>query len=137
MQQNYRRTRIPKCDFNKVALLCNFIDMTHWHGCFPVNLLHILKTPFLKNTSGWLLLMMVTPYPPHKNDIFNSGFLQQRWPNLHDILDLVTFTKEILSGRLYFLCSDHYEKVHNFALFTKIFCANPECLQAVVCYLNQ
>ena len=29
---------MPKCDFNKVALL------------------HIFKTPFLKNTSGWLLL---------------------------------------------------------------------------------
>ena len=26
------------------------------HGCFPVNLLHIFRTPFLKNTSGWLLL---------------------------------------------------------------------------------
>ena len=27
-----------------------------WHGCSPVNLLHIFRTPFLKNTSGWLLL---------------------------------------------------------------------------------
>ena len=26
------------------------------HGCSPVNLLHIFRTPFLKNTSGQLLL---------------------------------------------------------------------------------
>ena len=26
------------------------------HGCSPVNLLHIFKTPFVKNTSGELLL---------------------------------------------------------------------------------
>ena len=26
------------------------------HGCSPVNLLHIFRTLFLKNTSGWLLL---------------------------------------------------------------------------------
>ena len=56
---------------------------------------------------------------------------------MHDILDLVTFTKEILSGRAHFLCSDHYEKVNNLALFTKILYANSECLQVVVCYLNQ
>ena len=37
---------MPKCDFNKVAL----------HGCTPVNLLHIIRTPFTKNTYGWLLL---------------------------------------------------------------------------------
>ena len=28
------------------------------HGCSPVNLLHIFRTPFLKNTSRWLLLMI-------------------------------------------------------------------------------
>ena len=40
---------MPKCNFNKVAkqLL---------HGCFPVNLLYIFRTPSPRNTSGWLLL---------------------------------------------------------------------------------
>ena len=37
-----------KCDFNKVAL----------HGCSPVNLLHIFRTPFPRNTSRWLLLIL-------------------------------------------------------------------------------
>ena len=26
------------------------------HGCSPVNLLYIFRTPFPKNTSGWLIL---------------------------------------------------------------------------------
>ena len=36
--------------------LRNFIEITLRHGCSPVNLLHIFRTPFLKNTSGRLLL---------------------------------------------------------------------------------
>ena len=28
------------------------------HGCSPVNLLHVFRTPFLKNTSVWLLLKL-------------------------------------------------------------------------------
>ena len=37
--------------FNKATLLKS-------HGCSPVNLLQIFRTPFLKNTSGWLFLEM-------------------------------------------------------------------------------
>ena len=39
-----------------IKLLCIFIEIAFRHGCFPVNLLHIFRTPFLKNTSGRLLL---------------------------------------------------------------------------------
>ena len=39
-----------------IKLLCNFIENAIRHGRSPVNLLHIFRTPFLKNTSGWLLL---------------------------------------------------------------------------------
>ena len=45
---------MPKCDFNKVAL--HFIEITLRHGYSHVNLLYIFRTPFLKNTSRWLLL---------------------------------------------------------------------------------
>ena len=38
---------MPKSDFNKVAVR---------HGCSPVNLLPIFRTPFPRNTSGWLPL---------------------------------------------------------------------------------
>ena len=33
----------------------NFIEITLRYGCSPVNLLHIFRTPFPKNTSKWLL----------------------------------------------------------------------------------
>ena len=40
-----------------IKLLCNFIiEITLRHGCCPVNLLHIFRTPFPKNTYGGLLL---------------------------------------------------------------------------------
>ena len=57
MKQIYRRTPMPKCDFNKVA--SNFTEIALQHWCSPVNLLHIFRTPFpfLKNTSEWLLLL--------------------------------------------------------------------------------
>ena len=48
MQQIYRRTHMPKCD--------NFIEITLRHGCSPVNLLHIFRTPFYKNAYGGLVL---------------------------------------------------------------------------------
>ena len=47
IQKVYRRTPMPKCDFIKVALL---------HGCSPVNLLYIFRTPFPKSNSKELLL---------------------------------------------------------------------------------
>ena len=36
---------------------CNFIEIALQHGCSPVDLLHIFRTPSLKNTSGRLLLI--------------------------------------------------------------------------------
>ena len=41
-----------------IKLQSNFIEITLRHGCSPVNLLYIFRTPFLKNTSGRLLLNM-------------------------------------------------------------------------------
>ena len=45
---------MPKCDFNKVV-----IENTLWYGFSPVNLLHIFRTPFTKNTSERMLLIIV------------------------------------------------------------------------------
>ena len=39
-----------------INLQCNFIEIALQHGCSPVNVLHIFKTPFLRNTSGRLPL---------------------------------------------------------------------------------
>ena len=58
----YRRTPFPKWSVISIKLLCNVIEIALWHGCSPVNVLHILRLPFPKNTSdtsGRLLLYYV------------------------------------------------------------------------------
>ena len=40
----------------KIVKQSNFIEMALRHGYSPVNLLHIFRTSFSKNTSGRLLL---------------------------------------------------------------------------------
>ena len=45
-----------------IKLQGNFIDIALRHGCSPVNLLHIFRTPFPKNTSGWLLVRCIQNY---------------------------------------------------------------------------
>ena len=35
-----------------IKLQSNFIEITIWHGCSAVNLLHIFRTPFLMNIFG-------------------------------------------------------------------------------------
>ena len=42
-----------------IKLQSNFIVITLQQWCSPVNLLHIFRTPFLKSTSGWLLLKVI------------------------------------------------------------------------------
>ena len=61
-----------------INLLCNFIEIALRHGCSPVNLLHILRTPFCKNTSEGLLLIIViviTTISLMSKDKFNWVFL--------------------------------------------------------------
>ena len=38
------------------AMLCNFFEVSLRHGCSPVNLLHIFRTPFYMSTYGGSLL---------------------------------------------------------------------------------
>ena len=51
--------------FDKVAILrpATLLKKRLWHRCFPVNFAKFLRTPFLQNTSGRLLLQIaeVTP----------------------------------------------------------------------------
>ena len=39
-----------------IKLLCSFIEIALRHVCSSVNLLHIFRTPFSKNTFGRMLL---------------------------------------------------------------------------------
>ena len=52
---------MPESLFNKVAGLrpATLLKKRLWHRCFPVNFLKTLRTPFLQNTSGRLLLILI------------------------------------------------------------------------------
>ena len=63
MQQIYRRKPMPKCDFDKDAKQLYWNCTSTWVS--PVNLLHIFRTTFLKNTSGWLLLKIFSFFLQH------------------------------------------------------------------------
>ena len=60
--KKYRKFRgeHPCLSVISIKLQNNFIKITLRHGCSPVNLLHIFRTPFPKNTPGWLFLKKFT-----------------------------------------------------------------------------
>ena len=54
---------LHRCSFKNLKICNKFtgehpcvIEITVWHGCSPVDFLHIFWTPFPKNTSGGLLV---------------------------------------------------------------------------------
>ena len=53
-------------------MLSYFIEIALRHGCSPVNLLRILRTPFLKNTSGRLLLFIIFDKVKFSTHMINS-----------------------------------------------------------------
>ena len=46
---------MPKCDL-KLKLQRNVIEIALWYRCSPINLLHIIRTPFYRNTSGFYFM---------------------------------------------------------------------------------
>ena len=99
-QQIYRRTTpMPKCDFNKVALHCIFIEIILPHGCSPVNLQHIFRTPFPQNTSGRLLLRINYRLPEATIDTRESWTKPFKTDNS---CDKNCKSYEIFSSKLYF-----------------------------------
>ena len=41
---------------NAISIKKNFIEIALRHGFSPVNLLHIFRSPFPGNTTGWVLV---------------------------------------------------------------------------------
>ena len=41
-----------------VKLFCSFVEITLRHGCLPIDLLHIFRIAFPKNTYRWLLVQL-------------------------------------------------------------------------------
>ena len=54
----------------------NVIEIALLHGFSPVNLLHIFRTPFSQNTTGWLLLQYIwTDYTKIQTDYWEKILL--------------------------------------------------------------
>ena len=66
---------MPKGDFNKVACKLR-------RGCSPVNFLHIFRTPFPRNTFGWLLLSFTN------QTYLSSGFRNRTCVSLQILKEL-------------------------------------------------
>ena len=76
-----------------IKLFCNFIEITFRHGCSPVNLQHIFRTPFLNDTSGTLLL---------RNVIIMNYFLLVEVVDFHNNMIFSTVLKVKVGCLLYF-----------------------------------
>ena len=73
MQQIYMKT--PCRSVISIKFQSNFIEITLRDGCSTVNLLHISRTTFSKNTSEGLLLS-ISPFfsIPHSSLFFSHSF---------------------------------------------------------------
>ena len=65
---------------------------------------------FFRVLSGvWLVFdLYYKVLTPYKNEVFHKGLLQEILPNPQFRVDSVTFTEEILCGKLHFLCNVIY-----------------------------
>ena len=63
--------------FNKVSGLrhATLLKKRVWHRCFPVNFVKLLRTPFLQNTLGRLLLKKLRYTLFYKNDFIRTKAL--------------------------------------------------------------
>ena len=72
---------LPNRSVVSIKMLCNSIEIALRHGCFPVNMLHIFRTSFYKNTYGH----MYSPYFKKRPDWIIKFFRS------HETLTLVSF----------------------------------------------
>ena len=91
MQQIYLRKPMPN-------LLSIFIENTLRHGCSSVNLRHIFRTPFLKNTCGRLFLKSVIRKMPRK---------------FQKIFENVFFGKSVVNWKFWWICEVHFIVIKN------------------------
>ena len=82
MQQEKFTGENPFRSAISIKLICNFIEIALRHGCSPVNFLHIFRTPFARNTFGWLLLSFTN------QTYLSSGFRNRTCVSLQILKEL-------------------------------------------------
>ena len=109
--------------------LSKFIEISLQHGCFPINLLHVLRTPFSKNTSGGLFQL---------SWMFHGCKLNNKKNRLHErffasyklnIQVLITELYKVVNGLSLKLVSDSLKLINMTAHSARnrcTFCSRPD-----------
>ena len=82
--------------FNKVAGLrpATLLKKSLWHRCFPLNFVKFLRTPFLQNTSGRVLLQLLLLIKIFGALSNNSRNLNTSCRNAHTVSTLFLLNKD-------------------------------------------
>ena len=70
----------PRRSAISIKLQSNSIEITLWHGCSPINLLHIFRTSCPKNISGGLLLSIQRLSFTHPITVSGIGWVKSWYP---------------------------------------------------------
>ena len=79
-----------------IKLQSNFIEITIRHGCSPVNLPHIFRTPFPRNTSGWLLLYWLKVKSQYAHHFLQQDVLRIFRNRIHCIIHTETYKPRLM-----------------------------------------
>ena len=97
-----------------IKLQCNFIVIALWYGCSHVNLLHIFRTPFPRNTSGLLLLLILILHMQCYVRLWDERKpnILLVWPSINFLnLSFLRIWSHLLKKSLSFFCAVTFEFV--------------------------
>ena len=89
---------------SRCARPATLLKKSLWHRCFPVNFAKFLRTPFLQNTSGRLLLIFIKINEEIKGlNFFENSFLYTAYAN-----DATFFLKDTRSVKTLLMRSIYF-----------------------------
>ena len=127
-----------------IKLQSNFFEIALRHGCSPVNLLHIFRTPFLINTLGWLLLTLLIEAFLVEMNLHNKKWLllcsyNPKKSNIKNYLQALSTSLDLYSSQFdqFIIFCDFNVEIENSEM--KEFCLNynlKSLIRAPTCLKN-
>ena len=114
-----------------IKLQSNFIEITLRHGCSPVNLLHIFRTPFPRNASGELLLIWLGASQALNLKVQIEDFTSQRKPKFGQILCIVCICN---FGLIFICCFMKLKWIWRKVIFWKVLAHS--CPVPIICLIR-
>ena len=78
-----------------IKLQSNFIEISLWHGCSPVHLLNIFRTPFPKNTSNTVPKLDPVIFSRNTFKRLETNDLTSRFYHLYLVLHQLAFLDKL------------------------------------------